>query len=66
MIKVENIEVFGWESVIRGMRNSKNSWYKSDSFKFPPDENGSRWFGLNDLGLIQSLISVDNDHSNFM
>ena len=33
MIKIENTEVFGWESAIRGMRNPMNSWDKSDSFK---------------------------------
>ena len=32
MIKIENVEVFGWESAIRGMRNPLNSWDKSDSF----------------------------------
>lgn len=31
MIKIENTEVFGWEAAIRGMRNPKNSWDKSDS-----------------------------------
>ena len=31
MIKVENTEVYGWEAAIRGMRNPKNSWEKSDS-----------------------------------
>ncbi len=31
MIKVENVEVMGWEHVIRGMRNPMNSWDKSDS-----------------------------------
>lgn len=32
MIKIENTEVFGWEAAIRGMRNPKNSWDKSDSY----------------------------------
>ena len=32
MIKIENTEVIGWESAIRGMRNPLNSWDKSDSF----------------------------------
>lgn len=32
MIKIENVETFGWEAAIRGMRNPKNSWGKSDSF----------------------------------
>lgn len=31
MIKIENVEVMGWEYVIRGMRNPMNSWSKSDS-----------------------------------
>ena len=32
MIKIENIDVSGWEAAIRGMRNPLNSWDKSDSF----------------------------------
>ena len=32
MLKIENTEVMGWEAAIRGMRNPKNSWEKSDSF----------------------------------
>ena len=31
MIKIENTEVVGWEHAIRGMRNPKNSWDRSDS-----------------------------------
>ena len=31
MIKLENYEVIGWEHAIRGMRNPKNSWDRSDS-----------------------------------
>ena len=31
MIKLENIDTYGWESAIRGMRNPMNSWNKSDS-----------------------------------
>ena len=33
MLKIENYEVMGWEHAIRGMRNPKNSWEKSDSVK---------------------------------
>lgn len=32
MIKIENIETYGWEAAIRGMRNPMNSWAKSDSY----------------------------------
>ncbi len=31
MLKVENVEVVGWEHATRGMRNAKNSWAMSDS-----------------------------------
>lgn len=31
MIRIENVEVVGWEAAIRGMRNPMNSWEKSDS-----------------------------------
>lgn len=31
MIKIKNTEVYGWEAAIRGMRNPKNLWEKSDS-----------------------------------
>lgn len=35
MIKIDNVETCGWEAAIRGMRNPKNSWAKSDSHKCP-------------------------------
>ena len=31
MIKIDNVEIMGWEHAIRGMRNPMNSWEKSDS-----------------------------------
>lgn len=40
MIKVENIKVEGFEPAIRGMRNPKNSWNKSDSVFCSPDGCG--------------------------
>ena len=30
-IKIENVDVFGWEASIRGLRSPMNSWDKSDS-----------------------------------
>lgn len=32
MIKVENVDIYGWEAAIRGMRNPHNSWDNSDSY----------------------------------
>ena len=34
MIKIENIDIWGFEHAIRGMRNPMNSWNKSDSSYF--------------------------------
>lgn len=31
MIRIENVEIMGWDHAIRGMRNPMNSWDKSDS-----------------------------------
>lgn len=31
MLKIEKVEIHGWEPAVRGMRNPKNSWAKSDS-----------------------------------
>lgn len=69
MIKFENIETFGWESAIRGMRNPMNSWEKSDSeYKYENirDSIGTFVIGPNDLKLMQSLIRAGTDHSKFM
>ena len=43
-IKIENVEVVGWEHVIRGMRNPKNSWELSDSVFSKSNHDGtSSW-----------------------
>ena len=39
MLKIENVDVMGWEAAIRGMRNPMNSWGKSDSFCVPNFDN---------------------------
>ena len=66
MIKVENIEVFGWESATRGMRNPMNSWEKSDSYWDFPEYPDIFVIGNNDLKLMQSLVKSGTDHSKFM
>ena len=80
MIKIENIEVHGWEAAIRGMRNPMNSWDKSDTeYKLVHDSKCSEDverakmcggvlvnIGENDLKLMQTLIKAGSDHSKFM
>ena len=66
MIKFENTEVTGWEAAIRGMRNPMNSWEKSDSFEFPPDDDGTPYIGPNDYNLMTKLRNAGTDHRKFM
>ena len=74
MIEIENVDVYGWEAAIRGMRNPMNSWNKSDShfdYKNPwswehPKNLIPVCIGENDLKLMQSLVEAGTDHSKFM
>ena len=81
MIKIENVDVFGFESAIRGMRNPMNSWDKSDSERCEftncnsctnytycnANENTIDYvIGIKDLKLMQSLVKAGTDHSKFM
>lgn len=66
MIKLKNTDVYGFEAAIRGMRNPWNSWEKSDSFEFPPEDDGAPWIGKNDLALMKKLVAAGTDHSKFM
>ena len=48
MLKIENVEVMGWEAAIRGMRNPMNSWSNSDSkycseYDHPPIEGSCQY-----------------------
>lgn len=81
MLKIENIDVMGWEAAIRGMRNPKNSWEKSDSFFcgsseccFSDDEcnPGCAGYGQGfnigeaDFNLMTRLRNSGTDHRKFM
>ncbi len=68
MIKLENVEVYGWEAAIRGMRNPMNSWDKSDSKYVVDDFTGDVNFmiGENNLKLMKNLVKAGSDHSKFM
>ena len=62
MIKLENTEIFGWEAAIRGMRNPKNSWSKTDSRMI----DGAFVIGENDMKLMQALAKAGSDHGKFL
>lgn len=69
MLKIENTETYGWEAAIRGMRNPKNSWDKSDSeWKFYGGDSYKGVFviGENDLGLMMRLRNAGTDHRKYL
>lgn len=71
MITITNVETYGWEAAIRGMRNPMNSWDKSDSYFGDPyleDENSyiKSHIGPNDLDLMKRLVKAGTDHRKFM
>lgn len=65
MIQIENVEVFGFEAAVRGMRNPLNSWEKSDSV-FAGWDSASPIIGKNDLKLMQQLCKAGSDHRKFL
>lgn len=72
MIKIENVETCGWEAAIRGMRNPKNSWEKSDSrycseYGHPPIEGSCEYCPYDKMcdksekSMQQMYLIEDND-----
>lgn len=78
MIKIENVEVTGWEHAIRGMRNPMNSWDKSDTkwvdyksnidafIDMDVDNMSIKVVGENDFDLMKKLTKAGTDHRKFM
>jgi len=66
MLKTENWEIVGWEASVRGMRNPKNSWEKSDSKFVAFDNLHIPILGSNDLKLMTTLRNAGTDHRKFM
>ena len=64
MIQIDKVEVFGWEAAIRGMRNSFNSWDKSDS-RYNAD-SGRYEVGPADIELTDRLSRSGPSHAKFL
>ena len=58
MIKIENIDVYGFETAIRGARNPMNSWRLMDSCY----NNGEFEIGENDYDLLRRLTIAGPEH----
>lgn len=66
MIKFEKTEVFNLEGALRGMRNSWESWNKSDSQMVA--ESGEWWFeiGEEDHKLAMKLSKAGPEHGKYL
>ena len=58
MIKIENIDVYGFEAAIRGARNPMNSWNRMDSYY----EFGRFQIGEDDYDLLRRLTIAGPEH----
>lgn len=62
-MKFENTEVWGFKHALRGMRNPKNSWNKSDT---NCGKDGQVIIGPNDMKLAKALIKGGAEHRKFL
>ena len=67
-MKFENTEVFNSEGALRGMRNPKDSWNKSDGYYTcqSPNRNSRYIVGENDMKLAKALIKAGKEHRKFL
>ena len=63
-IWVKNVEVEGFKSALRGMRNPLDSWDKSNSYITPM--TGEVVICEDDLNLAQRLIGAGGEHRKFL
>ena len=61
-MKVTNIQSYGWEGALRGMRNPMNSWEKSDTGYFT---DGKPKIGPNDMKLATNLLKAGPEHGKW-
>ena len=62
-MKIITLEIAGFESALKGMRNPMNSWDKNDSYNL---DNFDVLIGKNDLDLAQRLIKAGAEHCKFL
>ena len=77
-MEFENTDVWGFEHALRGMRNAMESWDKSDSKYWRPNEyidenvcgDDVQWtlyhIGKKDMSLAQTLLRAGNADSKYM
>lgn len=74
MIKIEDVDVFGFRKAIKGMRNAMNSWDKSDSYfqmqcsfyAGCEETEYCNYIGKKDMELAKKLIKAGSSDRKFM
>lgn len=76
MLKIEKVDIYGWEAATRGMRNPLNSWDKGDTGWFLVNRKDGLTvdcyddceliIGTNDQDLMRRLAKAGTDHRKFM
>lgn len=62
MLKVENVEVYGFEAAIRGARNPMNSWDRMDSEFYITKLRNNCKIGPNDYKMLKNLTLAGPEH----
>lgn len=60
MLRISNVQTYGWEAAIRGMRNPMNSWKNMDS------DFENMVLGENDYNLAKTLANLGPVHGKFL
>ena len=63
-MKFENIKVFNFENALRGMRNPKESWAKSDSYFGIIDDCSDHDYDIAQAWLVKKYPEFADDHES--
>lgn len=68
MIKIENMEIFGFVAALRGMRNPMNSWKLADTMTYynHMTKRMETVIGPNDMKLCINLLKSGRSHRKFL
>lgn len=69
MIEITNVDAYGFDHAIRGVRNNRNTWEKSDTHFNIADIAGDTHgvtVGPNDLELMKKLAVAGGPHAKYM
>ena len=63
-LKIENVDIHGWEAAIRGARNPMNSWEKSDSWFIDRWDIEMKEFYCHSLDIYSAIMEETGELTN--